>query len=109
VERIISACKILAKEQCIQRHDTVCAELHCNICKEIGGELYSKHRYGHLPKFVHIGRKPKVTVLWIQQCKPTEFFPNNKPDIIICDNKQGTWMSKDAANSCKQKYDKERS
>ena len=22
---------------------------------------------------------------------------NNKPDIIICDNKQGTWMSIDVA------------
>ena len=24
-------------------------------------------------------------------------FPNNKPDIIICDNKQGTCMSIDVA------------
>ena len=25
------------------------------------------------------------------------FIPNNKSDIIICDNKQGTWMSIDVA------------
>jgi len=36
VEHIISACTVLAKEQYIQRHDAVCAELHCNMCKEIG-------------------------------------------------------------------------
>jgi len=52
VERIISACPILAKEQYIQRHDTVCAELHCNMCKEIGGKLYKKQLYGHVPKLV---------------------------------------------------------
>jgi hypothetical protein len=34
VEHIISACPILAKEQFMKRH--VCAQLHFNICKEIG-------------------------------------------------------------------------
>jgi len=52
VERIISACTILAKEQCIQRHDAVCAELHSNICEEMGGELYNKHQCDHLSKSV---------------------------------------------------------
>jgi len=31
MERVISVCTVLGKEQYIQRHDTVCAELHCNI------------------------------------------------------------------------------
>jgi hypothetical protein len=35
-EHIISARLILAKEEYIKRHDTVCAELHFNICKEMG-------------------------------------------------------------------------
>ena len=42
VERIILACPILAKEQYIQRHDTFCVELHCNICKEIGENYTTK-------------------------------------------------------------------
>ena len=29
-------CLILAKEQYTKRHDSVCAQLHFNICKEIG-------------------------------------------------------------------------
>jgi hypothetical protein len=33
---IISACPILSKEQYIKIHDTVCAELHSDICKETG-------------------------------------------------------------------------
>jgi hypothetical protein len=74
VERIISACPILAKEQYIQRHDTVCAELHCNMCKEMGGKLNNKQLYDHVPKLVQTGQEPNVNVLWNQQCKPTELF-----------------------------------
>ena len=37
VDQIISACLILGKGQYIERHDTVCAELHCKMCREIGG------------------------------------------------------------------------
>jgi hypothetical protein len=39
VHHIMSACPILAKEQYIKRHDRVCAQLHFNICKEIGVKL----------------------------------------------------------------------
>jgi uncharacterized membrane protein len=33
---IITSCSILAKGQYIKRHDRVCAEVHFNICNEIG-------------------------------------------------------------------------
>jgi hypothetical protein len=52
VEQIISGCPVLAEEQYIKRNDTVCAELHCNICKEIRGKFYNKQRYDHLLKLV---------------------------------------------------------
>jgi len=29
----------VAKEQYIQRHDTVCAELHCSMCKEMAENI----------------------------------------------------------------------
>jgi len=32
----------------------------------------------------------KVTILWNQQARTDRTIPNNKPDIIIRDNKQGT-------------------
>ena len=35
-DHIISACLMLAKEEYVQRHGTVYAELHFNICKEMG-------------------------------------------------------------------------
>ena len=43
VDHIISVCPILAKEQCIKRHDRVSAQLHYNICKEMGVQQDTKH------------------------------------------------------------------
>jgi hypothetical protein len=62
VERIIS-CPILAKEQDIKRHDTLCAEMHFNICKEIGVKLDDEHWCDYVPKAVETGHKGKVTIL----------------------------------------------
>ena len=52
MERVISVCTVLGKEQYIQRHDTVCVELHCNMCKEIGGKSDNKQLYGHVQDLV---------------------------------------------------------
>jgi DNA-binding GntR family transcriptional regulator len=45
VHHIMSACPVLAKEQHIKRHDKVCAQLHFNICKELGANSGSELRY----------------------------------------------------------------
>ena len=39
----------------------------------------------------------KVTILWNQQVQTDRTIPNNKPDIITRDNKQGTCMLTDVA------------
>jgi hypothetical protein len=39
IEHIFAASQILAKEQYTKRYDMVCAQLHFNICKEIGVKL----------------------------------------------------------------------
>jgi hypothetical protein len=41
-DHIMLACPILAKEQYIKRHNRVCAQLHFNICKELGVKLHSE-------------------------------------------------------------------
>ena len=43
VEHIITARLILANEQYIKRHDTVCDQLHFDICTEIGVKLDNDH------------------------------------------------------------------
>ena len=39
IDHIISACLTLAKELYVKRHDSVCAQLHFNMCKETGVQL----------------------------------------------------------------------
>ena len=98
-DHIISACPILAKEQCIKRHDGVCAQLHFNKCKERGVQLDKKHWYEHVPKSVETSKGGKVTILWNQQVQSDRTIPNNKSDIIIRDNEAGTCMLIDIAIS----------
>jgi len=93
----ISACPILAKEQLIKRHDTVCAQLHFDICMETGVQLDKQHRYEYVPKSVETSQGGKVTVLWNQQVQTDRTVRNNKPDIIIRGNEKGTCMLIDVA------------
>ena len=76
------------------------AQLHFNICKETGVQLgEKKHWYEDVPKSVETSQGGKVTVLWNQQVQTDRTIPNNKPDIIICDNEKGTCMLIDVAIS----------
>jgi len=43
----------------------------------------------HVPKSVDMSREGKVTMLWKQQVRTDRIIINNKPDIIIRDNKEG--------------------
>jgi hypothetical protein len=81
----MSACPILAKEQYIKRHDRVCAQLHFNICKELGVKWDSELWYEHVLNSVETSQVGKVTILWNQQVQTDRTVPNNKPDIIIRD------------------------
>jgi hypothetical protein len=53
--------------------------------------------YEHVPKSVETSRGGKVTILWNQQVQTDRNIPNNKPDIVICDNEKGTCMLIDVA------------
>jgi hypothetical protein len=75
----------------------VCAELHFNICTELGVKLDSELWYEHVPKSVETGQVGKVTILWNQQVQTDRTIPNNKPDIIIRDNEKGICMLIDVA------------
>jgi hypothetical protein len=83
---------MLAKEQYTKRHDRVCAQLHFNICKELGVKLDSELWYEHASKSVETSQVGKVTVLWNQQVQTDRTVPNNKPDIITRDNEERTCM-----------------
>jgi hypothetical protein len=65
------------------RHDSVCAEVNFNICKELGVKLNTKHRYDHAPKLVETDHEDKVTILGNQPVRTDRTVSNNKPDSII--------------------------
>jgi len=84
----------LTKEQYIKRHDRECAQLHVhfNICKDIGVKLDNEHWYDHVPKSAKTNHEVKDNTLRNQQVRTDKNILNNKPQIIIHDNKKGTCM-----------------
>jgi hypothetical protein len=75
IDPITSACPILAKEQYVERHDKVSAQIHFNICKEIGVQLDKNHWYEHVSKWVVTNQGGKVTILWNQQVQTDRTTP----------------------------------
>jgi len=73
------------------------AQIHFNICKEIGVQLKKKHWYKHVPNSVVTNQGVKVIILWNQQVQTDRAIPNNKLDIIIRDNEKETCMLIDVA------------
>ena len=56
------------------------------------GKIGQKHWYAHVPKSVETSQGGKVTILWNQQVQTDRNIPDNKPDVIIHDNENGTYM-----------------
>jgi hypothetical protein len=73
VEHIISACPILAKEQYIKRHDTMCAQLHFNVSNEMGVKLDKEYWHDHVPKSVEKGMKVSLLYYETNKGEPTEY------------------------------------
>ena len=63
----------------------------------MGAKLDNDHRYDRVPKSVETSHEYKVTELWNQQVRTDRTVHNNKLNIIMCDNKQGSCMSIDVA------------
>jgi hypothetical protein len=70
----------------------MCAQLHCNICKEIGLKLDNEHWYELVTKLVEIGRGCKITKLWYQRVQTDRTTRHNKPEIIIHYYENGTCL-----------------
>jgi len=83
VEHIISAGHILERGKNVKRCNIVFAQLHFNICYEIGVELDNKHWYDHISKSVKTSHEFKVTLLWNQQVQTNRTIPNNKLNITM--------------------------
>jgi hypothetical protein len=71
-------------------NNTVCAQLHFNVCKELGVKLDKEHWYEHVQKPVETSHEGNVITLWNQQVQTDRTIRNNKPGIIIRDKGKGT-------------------
>jgi hypothetical protein len=80
----MSACQILANQQYIKRHYGVCVLNYTYICKERGVNLGNENWYEHVPKPVETSQ---VTIRWNQQVQTDRTITNNKPDIVMRDDK----------------------
>jgi hypothetical protein len=89
-KHIITAWPLFAKELYIKRHDKYCAQLHFNLCTEIGVGLENEHWKNHVTDEVETSHIVKVTILWNQEVRTDRTILYNKPDIIIRENKKGT-------------------
>jgi hypothetical protein len=61
------------------------------------GTIGQKHWYEHVPKSVETSQGGKVTILWNKGVQTDRTIPNNKPDIIVCDNEKRTCRLIDVA------------
>ena len=59
----------------------------------------NEYWYDQVPKSVKTIREGKVPILWNQQLQIDRTILNNKPDIIIRDNEEGTRILTDVAIS----------
>jgi hypothetical protein len=75
-----SGCPIMAKNEYVIRHDRVCTQLHCSICKTLGIET-TENWYSHIPK--PVCQHEDITVLWNQEVQTDREVLANRPDIII--------------------------
>jgi hypothetical protein len=72
--------------QTIHKKDMIQCVLDYTSTYATGVKLDKNHWYEHVPKSVVKSQGGKVTILWNQQVQTDRTIPNNKPDIIICDN-----------------------
>jgi len=72
---------------------------HNNNNNNNNNKLDTEHWYDHVPRSVKTSHEVNVTILWNQQVRIDRTIPNNKPDIIIHDNKKVTCILIDAAIS----------
>jgi hypothetical protein len=69
-EHLTSGCPILAKNECIIRHDKICTHLRYSKCKKLGIQA-AQNWYSHIPKAVH--EHEDITVLWKQGVQADRF------------------------------------
>jgi hypothetical protein len=67
--------------------------------RKIEVKFGNEHWYKHVGKLIKTNHEGKVTILWNQQVQSDRTIANNKPDIMIHVNKEGSYLPVDIAIS----------
>jgi hypothetical protein len=94
VDHLTSGCPILAKNEYVIRHDTVCTHLHYSVRKTLGIET-TENWYSHIPK--PVCQHEDITVLWNQGIQTDREVLANRPDTIIKNKKDKICLLIDVA------------
>ena len=83
----------------VHKDTIVCVHNYSSTYARKQGDSWTKNSgmNEHVPKLVETSQGGKVTILWNQQVQTDRTIPNNKPDIMICDNEKGTCVLIDGA------------
>ena len=65
---------------------TGCVLIYTKHTQVFRSKLNNERWYDHVPKLDETSCQGKVTILWHQQVQSNRTIPNNKLDIINCDN-----------------------
>ena len=94
IDHILSGCPQLAKTEYIKRQNNAAAYMHWKILKHYNMKANDKW-YEHQPETVT--ENEKVTILWDVQVHTDKTIKASKPDIIIKDKQETTFMLIDMA------------
>ena len=85
IDHLVSGCPTLAKNEYINRHNTVAKYIHWGISQHYGLEAADKWYEHQTPPVVENG---DVVILWDFGIQTDRSIPANRPDIVIRDKKK---------------------
>ena len=89
VDYIVSGCEVLAKMECVARHNNAAACLHWSICKDHDIKITHKW-YQHEPETVMHNKDNNITTIWDMPVNTDRTIATNRPDIIVKDSVNST-------------------
>ena len=89
MDHIVSGCVVLAKTECISRHNKATAYLHWSICKDHDIEITDKW-YEHEPETVIHNKDKNVIIMCDMPVNTDRTITANRPNIIVKDSVNST-------------------
>ena len=90
---IVSGCSMLAQKEYKRRHNKVCLNIHCALCKKYGVKV-CKRWYKH--KVESVIENDIVKILWDVSIQMDRKIEHRRPDIVIMEKNTNKCLITDA-------------